>query len=159
MSDFSFFHFGLFLLLYGGWNASCFITSSWFIHPPLFLIVDFDLFLRCKEMADERIQGGNLLKKYSWHESWALSFSSLYFLHLSEVYIKKGQPGATKLPLCAGSKEGLDHLGLLYAALPCFARGCFYDSNPWPPGHTATTLPLRQGSPFLRSLYAGKKCK
>jgi hypothetical protein len=31
---------------------------------------------------------------------------------------KKRQPRCMKLPLCAGSGEGLDHLGSLYAALP-----------------------------------------
>lgn len=28
---------------------------------------------------------------------------------------KKGKPGALKPPLCAGSEEGPDHKGLLYA--------------------------------------------
>ena len=51
-------------------------------------------------------------------------------------------------PACAGSGEGSDHLGLLYAAFPCIsARGCFQDLNPWPHGHKAAALPLRQGSP------------
>jgi hypothetical protein len=36
-----------------------------------------------------------------------------------------------KLMLCAGSGEGSDHLGSLYATFPCnFARGYFHDLNP-----------------------------
>jgi hypothetical protein len=38
--------------------------------------------------------------------------------------------------------------GLMYAAFPWIsARGCFQDLNPWPHGHKATALPLRQSSP------------
>jgi hypothetical protein len=43
----------------------------------------------------------------------------------------QGQPQCTDLPACAGSREGSDHLGLLYTAFPCIsARGCFQDLNP-----------------------------
>jgi hypothetical protein len=39
-------------------------------------------------------------------------------------------------------------LGLMYTAFPYIsARGCFQDLNPWPHGHKATALTLRQGSP------------
>jgi hypothetical protein len=46
--------------------------------------------------------------------------------------------------------QGPTTLGLMYAAFPCISvRGCFHDLNPWPHGHKATVLLLRQGSPSL----------
>ena len=53
-----------------------------------------------------------------------------------------------QLPLAQGLGKGPTTLGLLYAAFPYISvRGCFQDLNPWPHGHKAAALPLRQGSP------------
>lgn len=64
----------------------------------------------------------------------------------------KGQLGALKLPLCAGSRKGPDHKGLLYTVLPCiFAKGCFHGLNPGPLDHMTTTLPVTPKLPFNSS--------
>jgi hypothetical protein len=72
-------------------------------------------------------------------------------LHLSFPWNKcSGQPGAcsSRLPLAQGPGKGPTTLDLMYATFPCIsARDCLQDLNPWPHGHKATTLPLRQVSP------------
>jgi hypothetical protein len=60
-------------------------------------------------------------------------------------------------PTCTWSGEGPTTLDLMYAVFSCISvRNCFQDLNPWPHGHKATALPLRQGSPFRQRT---KVCK
>jgi hypothetical protein len=45
-----------------------------------------------------------------------------------------------KLPLCAGPEKGRTTWDLCTQPFPAiFARGCFHDLNPWPPGHKVNT--------------------
>jgi hypothetical protein len=46
-----------------------------------------------------------------------------------------------KLPLCAGTEKGRTTWDLCTQPFPAifFARGCFHDLNPWPPGHKVNT--------------------
>jgi hypothetical protein len=68
---------------------------------------------------------------------------------------KKGSPVNVALAY-AGSREGSDHFKS-YAAFPSIsAKGYFQNLNPWPHGHKATALPLRQGSPKINRAISYK---
>lgn len=44
---------------------------------------------------------------------------------MSRTQQSQGQPGAINLPLCAGSGEGSDPLGLLYGVIQNLSKGHF----------------------------------
>jgi hypothetical protein len=73
---------------------------------------------------------------------------------------------AVILRTTCSARKGPTTLCLMYTAFLCIsARDCFQDLNPWPHGHKATALPLRQGSTswckfFLISIIAnGTLCR
>lgn len=104
------------------------------------------------------------------------SLSSNFLLKdiISLVIVCFGNPKRANLvckdPTMWGVRGGVGPLWA-YCRRPSsafFARGCFYDLNLWPPGHTAATSPFLQGSPSilgtqdwekLRRIYKVLKCK
>jgi hypothetical protein len=75
-------------------------------------------------------------------------------LHVEEHQQSNNKNGSPMhvAPTCVGPGKGPTTLGLTYASFPCTStRGYFHDLNPWPHGHKATVLLLRQGSPSISS--------
>ena len=84
-----------------------------------------------KSIRIVRIMTRKDMKNVYVHPNYRVFKQYIRFKLGKKSRLHKRAARCTKLPLCAGSGEGPDHKGLLYAALPCIsARGCFHGSNP-----------------------------